>query len=210
MIFVYPAEEPRSPLPEFESVDASTLHFVSGKPAVIDCPWYVPVANAFDMSHLGTVHRRRLRTAPEVERPDPMTFVIRYSTAVIGSGWSDRAMRTLSGNDIRVVVTCAGGTMVIVEATVGRRRSFLMVSLRPVPGGVSLLPLVGVPRRAAGLHVPHALLARTLFVAFLRRDVRALEGIRFTPRFDEDRDAMLEEFYAYLCTLPELSRKETS
>lgn len=209
-IFVHPGAEPRTPLPSFRSVDPDTLHFVAGEPATLGCPWYVPVANAFDMSHLGTVHRRRLRSAPEVERPDPMTFVIRYSTSVTGDGLSDRAMRWLSRDDIRVEVTCAGGTTVVVEATVGSRRSFLMVSLRPVPGGVSLLPVVGVPRRAGGLHRIHARLAMSLFVAFLRRDVKALDGIQFSPRFDGDRDAMLEQFYEYLCSLPDLERKETS
>jgi len=210
MIFVHPGADPARPVPSFSSVDPDTLFFVAGKPAFIDCPWYVPVANAFDMLHLGTVHRRALKCGPEIERPDAMTFRIRYATSVTGDGWSDRAMRALSGDDIRNVVTCAGGSMVVVEATVGARRSFLMVSLRPVPGGVSLLPLVGVPRRASGLHFIHAHLAKVLFIAFLRRDVRALQGIRFNPRFDDERDATLDACYRYLCDLPRFERKESS
>lgn len=210
MIFVHVGAEPRFPPPAFTTVDPATLHFVSGTPAVVDCPWYVPIANAFDMSHLATVHRRRLLGVPEITRPDAMTFHVRYATAVTGRGWSDRAMRLLSGNRIEVVVSCVGGTTVVVEANVGGRRSYLMVSLRPVPRGVSLLPVVGVPRRRFGLHRVHARVAMALFLAFLRRDVRALEGIRFTPRFDDERDATLEAFYRYLCSLPEYERKEIS
>jgi nitrite reductase/ring-hydroxylating ferredoxin subunit len=209
MIFVYLGANPPLPIPSFSGVDPETLFFVSGKPAFIDCPWFVPVANAFDMAHLGSVHRRRLHCEPEIDRPDAMTFRIRYATSVTGDGWSDRAMRALSGDDIRNVVTCAGGSMVVVEATVGTRRSFLIVSLRPVSGGVSLLPLVGVPRRPSGLHVIHAHLAKLLFIAFLRRDVRALQGIRFHPRFDDERDATLDACYQYLCDLPRFEREET-
>lgn len=210
MIFVYLGAEPPLPVPTFSSIDPEALYFVSGRPVFLACPWYVPVANAFDMAHLATVHRRRLGGAPEIERPDTMSFRIRYATSVTGDGWSDRAMRAMSGNHIRNIVTSAGGSLVIIEATVGARRSFLIVSLRPVPGGVSLLPLVGVPRRASGLHLLHARIAKLLFVAFLERDVKALHGIRFIPRFDAESDSTLQAFYRYLCDLPPFERKETS
>lgn len=202
MIFVFLGASAAYPIPGF-SVPDDALHFRAGSPVEIDCPWYVPIANAFDMTHLETVHRRKLTSAPRITVPDRMTFRVAYSTSVTGRGWSDRMMRALSGNDIRVNVTCSGGTIIIVEAHVRDRRSYLMVSLRPTKsGGVSFLPLFGVPRRAGGLHHVHAPLAAALFTAFLRRDVEALGGIHFPDGYLDNKDETINACYRYLCDLP--------
>jgi phenylpropionate dioxygenase-like ring-hydroxylating dioxygenase large terminal subunit len=153
MIFLHPVPETQSAPPGF-SVDDRRLSFRPGNAVTVRCPWYLPVANAFDMVHLRTVHRRELKGTPIVTRPDPLTLDVRYATSVAGDGWSDRAMRLLSGNDIRLEVRCIG-TMLRVEAQAGRRRSFLLVALRPVADGVSLLPLFGVPRTGSGSHRLH-------------------------------------------------------
>ena len=208
MVFVFTGDAPH-PIPGF-SVDDDALHFRPGRSVEIDCPWYVPVANAFDMTHLGTVHRRALLRAPEIAYPDPITFTCNYATAVIGDGWSDRLMRVLSGNDIRVNVTCSGGTIILVESRIRRRRGFLMVSLRPTRTGVSILPLFGVPRTKSGLHRLHARVSAALFTAFLRRDVQALSGIRFPPGFLDNQDETINACYRYLCELPEYESEERS
>jgi nitrite reductase/ring-hydroxylating ferredoxin subunit len=202
MVFVFLGAQPAYPMPAF-SVEDETLRFRAGSPVEIDCPWYVPVANAFDMTHLETVHRRRLTSTPRITNPDRMTFHVDYTTAVTGNGWSDRMMRALSGDDIRVNVTCSGGTIIVVEAFVRGRRSYLMVSLRPTRnGGVSFLPLFGVPRRMGGVHHVHARLAAALFTAFLRRDVEALSGIQFPDGYLDNKDETINACYRYLCELP--------
>lgn len=200
MIFVHTGAVPVAPIPGF-TVDDERLHFRAGKPVEIACPWYVPVANAFDMGHLQTVHRRRLTTDPEITHPDARTFHVRYTTSVTGDGWSDRMMRAMSGNDIRVDVTCSGGAIILVESRIRERRGYLMVSLRPTANGVSILPLFGVPRR--GLHTLHARVAASLFTAFLTRDVAALSGIRFPAGFLDNQDPTINACYRYLCELPE-------
>jgi nitrite reductase/ring-hydroxylating ferredoxin subunit len=201
MIFLHPGSNAAMPPPGF-SVEDRDLYFRSGPAVTVRCPWYVPVANAFDMVHLRTVHRRELKTEPVVSQPDPLTFHVQYATSVVGEGWSDRAMRLLSGNDIRVRITCIG-TILRVEAFAGSRRSFLMVSLRPTPDGVSLLPLFGVPRTRSGGHLLHGRLAAALFTAFLTRDLYVLNGIRFPPGFIDSRDETLNACYRYLCQLPD-------
>ncbi|MGZ5441822.1 MAG: Rieske 2Fe-2S domain-containing protein [Thermoanaerobaculia bacterium] len=202
MVFLYTGAESPYPIPGF-SVPDEALFFRAGRAVAIDCPWYVPVANAFDMTHLETVHRRELRRAPEITYPDPVTFTCNYATAVTGDGWSDRMMRALSGNDIRVNVTCSGGTIIMVESRIRRRHGYLMVSLRPTPGGVSILPIFGVPRTSSGVHLLHARVSAALFTAFLRRDVQALSGIRFPPGFLDNQDETINACYRYLCQLPE-------
>lgn len=200
MVFVYAGDLPHA-IPGFTVAD-DTLHFVAGKPVDIECPWYVPVANAFDMTHLGTVHRRELRQKPVLGYPDPITFTCDYATAVTGDGWSDRMMRALSGNDIRVNVTCSAGTIIMVESRIRARRGYLMVSLRPTKTGVSILPIFGVPRKKSGLHRIHARVSAALFTAFLGRDVRALSGIRFPPGFLDNQDETINACYRFLCELP--------
>jgi hypothetical protein len=112
-------------------------------------------------------------------------------------------MRALSGNHIRVKVTCVGGTSLQVESHVGRWRSFLMVSLRPTARGVSILPLFAVPRTRSRSHLLRVRLSAALFTAFLRRDVEALSGIRFPESYIDNRDETLNACYQYLCRLPE-------
>lgn len=207
MIFLHLGAAPPRPLPGF-SVDDQHLYFRAGKPVSIACPWYVPVANAFDMTHLETVHRRALTSGVEITVPDPSIFHIRYATAVTGDGWSDRAMRALSGNDIRVRVTCFSGAILTVESEIRRWRGYLMVCLRPAAGGVSILPIFGVPR--GPFEALHARVAAALFTAFLSRDVEALGGIRFPAGYLDNRDPTINACYRYLCDLPEFESEESS
>ncbi len=209
MIFLHLGPQPAYPITGF-SVDDRELSFRAGKPVLIDCPWYVPVANAFDMTHLRTVHRRELTSDVESSYPDPMTFLVSYTTSVIGDGWSDRVMRILSGNDVRVRITCSGGAMVLVESEIRRWRGYLLVCLRPMAGGVSILPLFGVPRMKTGLHALHARLTAALFTAFLTRDAQLLSGIRFPAGFADRSDPTINACYRYLRGLPEYASEEYS
>jgi aminopyrrolnitrin oxygenase len=209
MIFLHPGEFPALPIPDFQSVDPKTLCFEAGTAVELDCPWYVPVANAFDMTHLATVHHRALKGEPETTSPNAMTFITRYATRVTGDSWSDQAMRLLSRNHIEVTVTCAGGTMVIIEAAAGRHRSYMIVSMRPTrSGGVSILPVYAVRRSRSGLHRIHAHLARILFTAFLRRDFKALNGIQFPANYTDPDDPTITGCYRHLCELPEYRRDD--
>ena len=202
MVFLYTGADAPYPIPGF-TIGDDAIYFRAGKPVDIECPWYVPMANAFDMTHLETVHRRELRQTPEIAYPDPVTFTCDYATAVIGSGWSDRMMRALSGNDIRVNVTCSAGTIITVESRIRRHRGYLMVSLRPTRTGVSILPIFGVPRTKSGVHLVQGRISAALFAAFLHRDVEALSGIRFPAGFLDNKDATINACYRFLCELPE-------
>ncbi|HEX2060614.1 MAG TPA: hypothetical protein VHK90_07725, partial [Thermoanaerobaculia bacterium] len=87
---------------------------------------------------------------------------------------------------------------------------YLMCGLRPMNGGVSILPIFGVPRTASRTHVVHARVAKALFTAFLRRDIRPLEGIRFPDGFRDARDPTVTACYRYLCGLPHYEHEENS
>ena len=120
-----------------------------------------------------------------------------------GRSLEDRAIRWLSNDDVRLAVTCFGGTIVAVESELGRTRSVLLLCLRPVPEGVEIVPVFGVHR--SGFKVWDSLrvhLARRLFTAFIRKDVAFMDDMRFHPSAGGPRDPVLGEFLEYLRQLP--------
>lgn len=142
-----------------------------------DLPWQWLVANGLDIEHLSAVHDRRLLEPPTLERT-AYALAIGYRTTPTARGLSDRIMRRLAPDGIRGRIRALSGTMMLVESQVGRRKTFILLSFLPQPGGGTLIRgIVGVkgaptlPRRLA------AQAARLLFRAFLNKDLGVLDGI---------------------------------
>lgn len=175
-----------------------------GRSVPLACPWYAAVANGFDLDHLSVVHKRELITPPEVERLDEYRFRLRYVARVAGDGLADRIMRRLSADSVRATVTCWGGSIVIVESGVGRRRAALVLCLAPSEDSVEVLPIFCVPRtRLGALDAAGAWLARYLYTSFLERDVRVLDRMRFRPNLSMPEDEALGECLSFLGSLPD-------
>jgi hypothetical protein len=207
-VFLFNGPVPRYPVPELATADQE-IAMLAGRPVVLRCSWVAVASNGFDMQHLTSVHGRALRQEPEIERPDPCTLRLRSRLRVTGRSLEDRAIRWLSGDDVRLTVTCFGGTVVAVESELGRTRSVLLLCLRPVPEGaeraegVEIVPVFGVHR--GGLAAWDALrvhLARRLFTAFIRKDVAFMDDMRFHASAGGPRDRVLGEFLEYLRQLP--------
>jgi aminopyrrolnitrin oxygenase len=151
-----------------------------GPAVTVRCPWLPLAANSFDLEHLRTVHHRELWDTPTLDTPDPYTLRLRYTSRVVGTGASDRLMKALSGNRIRVTLTLHGGTLLSVHSDLGRVQGRLLASLTPVPEGTSVRLAVAARRGpvpgAAALVLG---VSRWLYTAFLRRDMAVLDGMRF-------------------------------
>ena len=188
-----------APPPE---VGVPGLCWRAGAPVTVDCAWQPIVANAFDIEHLRAVHRRELRDEPRVERVDPFTLRLRYTSRVTGGAPADRMMKALSGDHIRVTLTLYGGTLLSVESDLGRTRSALLAGLSPAPGGTSvLLSFAAPPSPVPGLTRARLALSRWLYTAFLRRDLSVLAGMRL--RTDAARqDPVLRPLLDFLAQLP--------
>jgi phenylpropionate dioxygenase-like ring-hydroxylating dioxygenase large terminal subunit len=169
-------------------------------PIDIGAHWHALTANAFDMPHLTTVHRRELAEPPQVAFEAGRHFEMYYVTRVRGSGASDRAMKWLSGNRIRARMRCHG-PMVVVETDLGFTRTAAMVGMLPTEQGTRLFAAFGIRRGFPG--ALRLWLTRWLFAAFLRRDLGLVEGMRL--RTDVD-DAILQKFFDYLRTLRPAAR----
>ena len=175
----------------------------AGPDMTVRCGWLPLVANAFDLEHLRTVHHRELREPPVLERLDPFTLRLRYRSRVLGTGASDRLMKALSGDHIRVTITLHGGTLLSVESDLGRTRGALVVGLRPSPEGVSTsLAFAVSPGRIPGLTGPRLAMARWLYTSFLRRDLSVLDGMRLHPA-GAAADPVLRQLLDFAAQLPE-------
>jgi phenylpropionate dioxygenase-like ring-hydroxylating dioxygenase large terminal subunit len=188
------------PPPEVGSPD---LRWRTGPSVTVRCDWLPLVANAFDIEHLRTVHHRELWDAPVVERPDPFTLRLRYTSRVTGTGPSDRLMKALSGDRIRVTITLHGGTLVSVESDLGRARSALVAGFQPAAGGMSVrLAFAARPSRIPGVERISLAVSRWLFTSFLRRDLSVLHDMRFNPAGAAE-DTVLRELMDFTASLPE-------
>jgi hypothetical protein len=206
-VFVFNGPAPLFPLPSFSAPDDRDLQVSHGRPVYVRCPWYAVAANAFDRQHLQTVHARALREPPVVERPDAYRIRLRYVSRVVGHGAADEMMRRLSGDRIRVAVTCWGGNVLTVESDLGRARGALLLSLLPVAGGTEITPIFVVHRAGPGavgaaLRAARLAVSRWLFSRFLERDVGLLDGMRFRPRLPLPADEPMASYLAFLQGLP--------
>ncbi len=169
----------------------------------VRCDWLPVVANAFDLEHLRTVHHRALRDAPLVAREDPFTLRVCYTSRVTGTGLSDRVMKLLSGDHIRVTLTLHGGTLLSVESDLGRTRSALMAGLQQTPEGTSVrLAFAARRSRIPGVEALRLAVARWLFTSFLQRDLSVLDGMRFN-RAGAAEDPVLRQVIDFTASLPE-------
>ncbi|RKH25475.1 (2Fe-2S)-binding protein [Corallococcus praedator] len=174
-----------------------------GPPVTVRCPWLPLAANSFDLEHLRTVHHRELRDVPTLDTPDPFTLRLRYTSRVVGTGASDRLMKALSGNHIRVTLTLHGGTLMSVQSDLGRARGLLLAGLTPVPEGVSVRLAVAARRgRVPGATALALKVSRWLYTSFLRRDLSVLDGMRFNVA-TATADPVMRQLIDFAIGLPE-------
>ncbi|MBK8233426.1 MAG: Rieske 2Fe-2S domain-containing protein [Candidatus Eisenbacteria bacterium] len=195
-----PDLSPRFPL----SADPGTISSVSA-PVRLRTSWLAVAANAFDVRHLESVHGRTVVGRPEVEQTD-RSFTLRFQAKVTGSAPYDRLMRRLSGDRVEVAITSYDGPLLEVWSQVGTRRTGLVLSLRPMPDGVEVVPMVrtlckGARRPPPLASLSHAI-ARRLYAAFLKRDVELLDQMQFRPRPEGEEDAVLARFLQFARNLP--------
>ncbi len=186
-----------APFPTFDDVPADSLLYKLGRPVFLRCPWQAVVANAFDLNHFQTVHARALHGTPSME-DQGHRLQFRYVSKVTGSDLADRIMRRLSGNTIDVTIHCWEGSVLTVKTRTRHRQTFLWLSFLPVEGGTVVKPVYAVPRsRAAFLAWLRVRVAGWLFHAFLKKDIRILERMRFAPEVTPAEDPYLCAYLSF-------------
>ena len=199
-IFVFADTSPDYALPSIDDRDGAVAHVAMGKSAMVHASWPGLAANAFDVAHMLAVHRRALRQPPEVTRLGAHGVELRYVSRVVGSGLSDRLMKQLSGDEIRVSMRCWGGTIITVRSEVGSRIGRLFLTITPTTRGATVTLFVGVAR--GPFDTVAARISLWLFTAFLRRDLVPIHNMNFRIEGALASPGPLSEVANWMLTLP--------
>lgn len=199
LVFLHPPGAPREPPPLPAPESPAEWAWTTGRPVFLRTDWHSMMVNGFDLLHLRAVHRRELVEPHELTRLDRALRLRYVSRVTRGGGLSDRVMKRVSGDRIRVTQTCHGPT-VVIESDLGRTRSAAVLGLTAEEGGVRAFGAFGTPRGGAGERLRLAL-ARWLFTAFLRRDFAVVEGMRLA--LDAADDPGVTALGEFLRSLPE-------
>jgi nitrite reductase/ring-hydroxylating ferredoxin subunit len=198
-VFFFNGNEALFPLPFFPGEDPG--RFVAGRPFTLawEYPWYMIVANAFDIQHFRAVHDRRMIGDERLDSPAPFARRIRFEAEVAGGSIYDRALRVGVGDRVEIEITNWGGPFVTVKGRFRRATSYIVIVVQPLDRNRALTDaLVFAPRRGVA-----ALWLRRLFTrGFIGGDLHRLSGIQYNPDTFIETDHVMVEFLHWLASLP--------
>jgi phenylpropionate dioxygenase-like ring-hydroxylating dioxygenase large terminal subunit len=208
-VFVFNGPEPLFPLPFF--FGARPEDFLPARPfgTLLNCPWYLIGANAFDLQHFRAAHDRRLVGEPVVDCPHPFARRASARFTVAGRSLQDRVTRFFAGDEVEMAITDWCGNLMFATATFRRGRSYGMVVTEPRAAGQVLVQvIVFVPRSHSVLGRvvwdPLIRSIRRFFIKeFLSSDAARLDGTRYNPHGLIDYD---QDLAAYLWWLMDVSQ----
>jgi nitrite reductase/ring-hydroxylating ferredoxin subunit len=206
LLFFFNGERPLFPLPFFP--DADPAQFVAARPLRYDAdgPWYMVMANSFDVQHFHGVHARELVGEPVIDCPHEWARRIRVTFRVAGNSVADRLLRWFVGEYVQVSMTNWGGPVIVVTADFRRTRSWLTIFTDPVDRDRCYLNILPhVKRGSLGpLFRALSLLVRRQFTHhFIADEIRTLAGIRYLPEGLAPADRPMIEFFRWLVQLPQ-------
>jgi aminopyrrolnitrin oxygenase len=204
MVFIFNGEAPLFPLPFFAGQSPEEL--VPSRPfgTVLDCPWYVSGANAFDLQHFRSAHDRRLISEPVTDRPTPYAFRALGVFAVEGDSLQDRLTRRFAGDRVSLGITDWCGSLSFATAEFARTATFGLVAREPLSDGRVHVQVVVFMRKSRNALVrrlfdPLQLEVRRYFIrAFLTSDAIRLNGVRYNPEHLIEADRDMIEYYRWL------------
>ena len=202
-VFFFNRPQARFALPFFEGLDASQLLAARCFEFIVDAPWYIVSANAFDAQHYHCAHDRVLAGDLLVDCPDPFSRRLRADFAVTGTSFQDRVTRRLSGASVNMTVTTWCGNLILVKAKFRRTTTYGVLNFVPLEGGRTWLRDIVWIRRKAGF-VGHLIdkvdaeIRRYFIREFVRSDVDRSHGIRFNQNRVIPADKELVEYLNWL------------
>jgi phenylpropionate dioxygenase-like ring-hydroxylating dioxygenase large terminal subunit len=204
-VYFFNARQALFPLPFFPGVDPDD--FVASEPfdAVLHCPWWMVMANVFDIQHFRSAHDRKLLEAPVVERPAPYARRITAAFAVLGDTLRDSLVRRLAGDRVVMSFTVWCGNILFATPTFRRTTSYGMLISEPLGRDrvhVHGLVFVRRHRRLLGrwLVDPLRVRIRRYFIKeFLQSDVRlGAKGLSYNPAGLLEQDEELIRYFDWL------------
>jgi phenylpropionate dioxygenase-like ring-hydroxylating dioxygenase large terminal subunit len=204
LVFIFNAAEPLYPLPFFDGVRPDELMRARPFGTVLDCPWYVSGANAFDLQHFRAAHDRRLIMEPSTLQPSPYSFAAVGVFAVEGRSLQDRVTRRFAGDQVKLSIMDWCGGLSFAQAEFRRTSTYGLVAREPLPDGrvrvdVYVFARQGRHALRRGLIDPVHLEIRRLFIKrFLTADAIRLNGVRYRPERLIEADQEMINYYRWL------------
>jgi phenylpropionate dioxygenase-like ring-hydroxylating dioxygenase large terminal subunit len=200
--FVYYFHAPRAsyPLPFYDAIDPREFVCAAPLEIVVDCPWYMVGANAFDFQHLYAVHERRLLGTPRVDSPTPWSRAATTRSIVGSSSWYDRVTRRFSGPDAEMTATSWSGSLIFVRVRFARMTTYGMVSVLPLGENRTVVHILAyLPGSGRRLLDAARLRVRRFFIhEFIRGDGTRLDGLRAGPLHLVGADRELRAYVIWL------------
>lgn len=169
-------------------------------------PYQLAGVNAFDIQHLGPVHRRKLVAAPEIDVHSPSHISIRYKAEVAGRDLRDRLIRLVGLRGVDIEVHSHGGSLLIFE----HRNAGVSAYISMLPQGDHYTRVfLSIVRRRSNqpfaniLKRPVQWLENFFFCLFAADDLKVLRNARFvTKNWDPHLDAPLIRWWAHFQSMP--------
>ena len=204
LVFIFNDEVPLFPLPYFANRQPEELRPSRPFGTILDCPWYVSGANAFDLQHFRAAHDRRLVSDPVTDQPTPYSFRALGVFAVEGSSIQDRITRKFAGDNVSLGITDWCGSLSFATAEFARTSTYGLVAREPLADGrvhvqVIVFAQHSKSKIARRLYDPLQMEVRRHFIkTFLTADAIRLNGVRYAPErlIQADRDMI--EYYQWL------------
>nr|WP_261360691.1 Rieske 2Fe-2S domain-containing protein [Aeoliella straminimaris] len=204
LVFLFNGPEALYPLPFFDGATPADLSPSRPFGTVLDCPWYVSGANAFDLQHFRAAHDRRLLGDPSTDHPHPYAFRALGVFAVEGHSLQDRLTRRFGGDEVELGITDWCGGLSFATARLSKTVTRGLVAREPLADGRVRVQVIVFAKRsptALGrkLFDPLQLEVRRLFIKnFLTADAVRLNGVRYDPHRLIQADADMIDYYRWL------------
>jgi phenylpropionate dioxygenase-like ring-hydroxylating dioxygenase large terminal subunit len=207
MVFVFNGPRPTFPLPFFPECDPAELAPSRPFGTVLDCPWFMAGANAFDLQHFRAAHDRRLAGEPMVDQPTPYCFRASGQFQVAGSSLQDRLTRAFAGDMVTLGIIDWCGSLSFATAEFRRTSTYGLVAREPLGDGRVRVDVIVFARRSKRrwqrtLWDPVHLAVRRHFIKqFLTADAIRLNGVRYNPAGLIDADRDMVQYLTWLATV---------
>jgi aminopyrrolnitrin oxygenase len=207
MVFVFNGERPLFPLPFFPNCGPEDL--IPSRPfgTVLDCPWYMAGANAFDLQHFRAAHDRRLEGEPLTDRPHAYAFRASGRFKVAGTSLQDRLTRRFAGPEVTLGIVDWCGSLSFATAEFLRTSTYGLVAREPLIDGRVRVDVIVFARRSSQRWKqfawdPTNVAVRRLFIKrFLTADAIRLNGVRYNPAGLIDADREMAAYLAWVATV---------
>jgi phenylpropionate dioxygenase-like ring-hydroxylating dioxygenase large terminal subunit len=204
LVFIFNDEVPLFPLPFFANCRPEELRPSRPFGTVLDCPWYVSGANAFDLQHFRAAHDRRLVSDPVTDQPSTYSFRALGVFAVEGHSIQDRITRKFAGDQVSLGITDWCGSLSFATAEFARTTTYGLVAREPLPDGKVKIQVIVFARRSNNtvsklLIDPLQLAVRRYFIkTFLTADAIRLNGVSYEPEHLIEADRDMIQYYKWL------------